>query len=216
MIVSPLWLVKLLSGFKDDTIAGVGSTNLTYPNENELTQYSDYRELARRPFRDKTGEILNVLTGSACLRRDILIDVDGFNQRQSDSGVQFGGDDVDLTWKIRNKGYKFNHVEGAIAFHNHRSTLRGLIKQHIGYGEGTMFHCIDKERDPAELGIPNPTNVAVLLDLLHYSTREVPRRVINCYKDNLGVKKSLQYPLLDFTRRLCYDIGILKAKKFKK
>lgn len=205
-----------MSGFKDQNIAGVGSTNLTYPDSNPLTQYSDYRELARKAFRDETGEILNLLTGTAVLRKDVLEEVGGFNVRQSAAGVPFGGDDVDLTWKIRNEGYQFRHVEGAIAFHNHRNSLRGLVKQHIGYGEGTMFHCIDSGRNPAELGIPEPTIRAVAADLLNYAVTEVPKRMWEMYQNHMGLKKTLQYPLLDITRRICYDIGILHSRKLLK
>lgn len=216
MEVSPVWLIRLLSGFRDEKVAGVGSTNLTYPDIHYLTRYSDYRELLRRPFRDATGEILNVATGSACIRKDILIEVGGFNRRQSAQGVFFGGDDVDVTYAIRNLGYLFTHAEDAYAFHNHRNSLRSFIRQHIGYGEGTMFHCIDNQRDPAELGIPNPTYQDVAKDLLRYLVLEVPKRVVNGYRDNLGVGRSVTYPLLDFSRRFFYDMGILKAKRFMK
>lgn len=216
MVVSPLWLTHLMSGFKDQNVAGVGSTNLTYPYNNPLTHYSDYRELARKAFRDETGEILNVLTGSAVFKKDVLIEVGGFNARQSESGVPFGGDDVDLTWRIRNQGYQFRHVDGAITFHNHRSSLRGLIKQHIGYGEGTMFHCIDSGRSPAELSIPESTVLAVTKDLLHYASIEVPKRIVEVYGNQMGVRKSVEYPLLDLTRRACYDIGILRSRRFLK
>lgn len=216
MEASPLWLVRLLSGFRDERIAGVGSTNLTIPDTHYLTKYSDYRELIRRPFRDEMGEILNVITGSACIRKDILIEAGGFNRRQSEQGVPFGGDDVDLTYAIRNLGYLFNYSDNAYAFHNHRRSLRSFVNQHLGYGEGTMFHCIDTGRDPSDLGIPEPTYQAVALDLARYLATEVPKRMVSCYGDNLGIQKSLIYPLLDFSRRLFYDIGILKARRFVK
>jgi GT2 family glycosyltransferase/trans-aconitate methyltransferase len=213
MVVSPLWLIQLMSGFVNENIAGVGSTVLTYPDEYYLTKYSDYRELIRRPFKDSTGEILNVLTGSACIRKTVLQEIGGFNQKQSDEGIAFGGDDVDITWAIRNQGYKLNHVEDAITFHNHRNNIKSLIKQHIGYGEGTTFHCVYRNRDPKTLGIPEAKYTAVVADLAHYLILEVPKRIKNCYKDNLGFKNSIKYPVLDFTRRLFYDVGILKARK---
>ncbi len=216
MLISPLWLVQLMSGFQNENIVGVGSTNLTYPDGNYLTQYSDYRELVRRPFKDKTGEILNLLTGSVCMRKSVLNEIGGFNQKQSDEGIVFGGDDVDITWMIRNKGYKLNYVEDAITFHNHRNNIKSFIKQHIGYGEGTTFHCLYRGRDPKTLGIPEAKYTAVAKDLGHYLMLEVPKRIINCYKDNLGIKNTLKYPILDFTRRFFYDVGILKARKFIK
>lgn len=119
-------------------------------------------------------------------------------------------------WKIRNSGYLLKHVEGAVAFHNHRSTLKALAKQHIGYGEGTMFHCIDTGRDPEELGIPEPTYSSVSKDIFSYVSEEIPKRFWEVYRNHMGLKKALQYPLLDLTRRVCYDIGILRARKFIK
>jgi len=214
MVVSPLWLVQLMSGFKNDQIAGVGSTNLIYPDKNNLTQYIDYRELARKPFRDEIEEVLNVLTGSACFRKDILKEVGGFSNAQSESGVMFGGDDVDLTWKIRNAGYLLRHIEEAIAFHNHRGDIKALIKQHIGYGEGTMFHCIDTGRDPKELAIPNPTYASVVKDTLHYLLLEVPKRMKEVYKNHLGLKRAIQYSFLDLIRKSSYNFGVLKARRF--
>ncbi|MBI3984761.1 MAG: glycosyltransferase [Candidatus Levybacteria bacterium] len=215
MVTSPFWLINLVAGFKNERIAGVGSTNLTYPDNNPISEYADYRELARRAFKDESGEILNVLTGSACIRRDVLLQVGGFNMRQSELGVGFGGDDVDLTWRIRNAGYSLNHVNEAVCFHNHRADLGSLIKQHVGYGEGTMFHCLDTQRDPESLGIPSPDYISVAKDLLAYTYLEVPKRMIRSYKDGLGLIRSLQYPLLDLLRRGSYDVGILKAKRFK-
>lgn len=213
MIVSPLWVTQLMSGFVNGNIAGVGSTTLTYPDEYSLTKYSDYRELIRRPFKDKTGEILNLLTGSACIRKSVLNEIGGFNQKQSDEGIVFGGDDVDITWMIRDRGYKLNHVEDAITFHNHRNNLKSFIKQHIGYGEGTTFHCVYRGRNPKTLGIPEAKYTAVVKDLGYYLILEVPKRIRDCYRDNLGIKNALKYPILDFTRRFFYDVGILKARK---
>lgn len=216
MFVSPLWISQLMSGFTNDNIAGVGSTVLTYPDEFYLTKYSDYRELVRRPFRDSTGEILNLLTGSACIKKSVLEKIGGFNQKQSDKGITFGGDDVDITWMIRNEGYQLNYVEDAITFHNHRNNFKSFVKQHIGYGVGTTFHCTYRARDPKTLGIPEAKYTAVIKDLARYSTFEVPKRIKNCYQDNLGLKNSLKYPALDFIRRFFYDVGILKARKYIK
>lgn len=214
MVASPLWLVNLLSGFKNDRIAGIGSTNFVYPDTHYLTDYADYRELMRQPFKDKMGEVLNVLTGSACLRKDVLEEVGGFNVRQSEDGVLFGGDDVDLTWNIRNAGYSLGHVEAAVTYFNPRGTFRDLVKQHIGYGEGTMYHVLDTGREAKELGIPEATYPAVAKDLLAYAAKEVPARVVDVYQAK-GAKDAAVYPFLDITRRASYDVGILKARKFK-
>lgn len=214
VLPSPLWLLNVMSGFTKESIAGVGSTLYTQPLNHYLADYTDYRELERQPFTDKTGQILNVLTGNACIRKRVLEEIGGFNEAQSHVGIPFGGDDVDLTWKIREQGYGLGYADSAIVFHKSRTAMRSLIRQHVGYGAGTMFHCLTTNRLPSELGIPEPTILACLKDVLSYAVLEVPTRALRCYRDNLGLKKALLYPSLDLIRRASYVWGILKTRPF--
>lgn len=214
VLPSPLWLLHVMSGFTKQSVAGVGSTVYTQPMNHYLADYTDYRELERQPFVDKTGQILNVLTGNVCFRKNALEEIGGFNESQSDAGIPVGGDDVDLTWKIRERGYSLGYADSASVFHHSRTSIRSLMKQHVGYGAGTMFHCLTANRPPSELGIPNPTIEACLKDILSYAMFEVPKRFVQCYGDNLGLKKSITYPLLDLIRKASYVWGILKTRPF--
>lgn len=79
-----------------------------------------------------------------------------------------------------------------------------------------MFHCIYTGRNPNELAIPNPTYISVTKDTLRYLLLEVPKRIKEVYKNHLGLKRAIQYPLLDLIRKTSYNLGILKARKFLK
>lgn len=209
--VSPLWLVQLMSGFKDEYVAGVGSTNLAYPNSSTLQQYIDYREIESKFSRDETGQILHILTGAAIIRKDILEEIGGFRIQQTTSEAQFG--DIDLGRRIRNNGYQFKHIDSAITFSNHKNSLRNIIKRNIENGEDALFHCVDLGIKPSDQSIPDPKLSSVATDILYFVSRDMPKQAREVYRNHLGLKKALQYPLLDLLSRVCYNIGVLRGSK---
>ena len=51
------------------------------------------------------------------------------------------GDDVDFSWRMRDRGLELAYAPGAIAIHKRRATIRGYLHQQRGYGraEGLLF-----------------------------------------------------------------------------
>ena len=45
------------------------------------------------------------------------------------------GDDVDFCWRLRDHGYRLGFVPTAFVWHHRRPSLRGYLKQQIGYGK---------------------------------------------------------------------------------
>ena len=45
------------------------------------------------------------------------------------------GDDVDLCWRLQNKGYKIGFSPAAVVWHFRRNTIRDYLKQQRGYGK---------------------------------------------------------------------------------
>jgi len=45
------------------------------------------------------------------------------------------GDDVDIIWRLQNAGHRIGFSTGAFVWHHRRPTMRGYVKQQIGYGE---------------------------------------------------------------------------------
>jgi O-antigen biosynthesis protein len=56
--------------------------------------------------------------------------IDGF-----DPIFRAAGDDVDLCWRLQNKGYKIGFSPAAVVWHFRRNTLRDYLKQQRGYGK---------------------------------------------------------------------------------
>ena len=63
-------------------------------------------------------------------RREALQAIDGF-----DPIFRAAGDDVDLCWRLQNKGFKIGFSPAAVVWHFRRNTIRDYLKQQRGYGK---------------------------------------------------------------------------------
>ncbi|QJE96473.1 glycosyltransferase [Luteolibacter luteus] len=64
------------------------------------------------------------------VRRAAYFDIGGF-----DPQFRTAGDDVDFCWRLRDKGYRLGFSPTAFVWHHRRPSLRGYLKQQIGYGK---------------------------------------------------------------------------------
>lgn len=64
------------------------------------------------------------------VRRTAYFDIGGF-----DPIFRTAGDDVDFCWRLRDKGYRLGFAPTAFVWHHRRPSLRGYLKQQIGYGK---------------------------------------------------------------------------------
>ncbi|MGH7878870.1 MAG: glycosyltransferase, partial [Candidatus Binataceae bacterium] len=52
-----------------------------------------------------------------------------------DESFTAAGDDVDFSWRLRERGLQIAHAPAAIVIHRRRSTLGAYLRQQIGYGQ---------------------------------------------------------------------------------
>jgi len=64
------------------------------------------------------------------VRRAAYFDIGGF-----DPIFTTAGDDVDFCWRLREKGYRLGFAPTAFVWHHRRPSLRGYLRQQIGYGK---------------------------------------------------------------------------------
>ena len=64
------------------------------------------------------------------VRRDALQEIGGF-----DPMFRVAGDDVDLCWRLRDRGWKLGFNPAAVVWHRRRDSLRAYWRQQRGYGE---------------------------------------------------------------------------------
>ncbi len=125
----PDWPYYLALGFDGPTIAGVGG-----PNVPPRTDSASAHQVARAP-----GGPLHVLLSddraehvpgcNMAFWRDRLVELGGF-----DPVYTAAGDDVDLCWRVLDRGWEISFHPAALVWHHRRPGLRPYLRQQRGYG----------------------------------------------------------------------------------
>lgn len=126
---SPEWPYYLALGFETRSVGGVGG-----PNVPPVTDPLGAQRVARAP-----GGPLHVLIAddraehipgcNMAFRSDVLTGVGGF-----DPVFTAAGDDVDLCWRILDRGWEIGFHPAALVWHHRRAGLRPYLRQQRGYG----------------------------------------------------------------------------------
>ncbi|HKY09376.1 MAG TPA: glycosyltransferase, partial [Candidatus Binatia bacterium] len=129
-MADPDWLTHLVARFQSSEFAAVGGPNLTPPDDSFVASC-----VAVSPGAPThvllDDEVAEHIPGcNMAFRREALETIDGF-----DPIFRAAGDDVDLCWRLQNKGYKIGFSAAAVVWHFRRNTIRDYIKQQRGYGK---------------------------------------------------------------------------------
>ncbi|HEU5082783.1 MAG TPA: glycosyltransferase [Acidimicrobiales bacterium] len=126
---TPEWPYLLALGFDGPTIGGVGGPNVPPPADGIGAQ-----RVAHAP-----GGPVHVLTAddraehipgcNMAFWKVVLEEVGGF-----DPVYDAAGDDVDLCWKVLDRGWDIGFHPAAMVWHHRRTGLRPYLRQQRGYG----------------------------------------------------------------------------------
>lgn len=125
----PDWLKYLAAAFAGDGFVGAGGPNLAPPGLGRTAECFD----------NAPGGPVHVLLSDreaehipgcnmAFLRKDLAA-IGGF-----DGALRVAGDDVDICWRLQDRGGHLGFAPGAMVWHHRRTTLRSYWKQQRGYG----------------------------------------------------------------------------------
>ena len=67
-------------------------------------------------------------------RKWALEEIGGFDPTYTKAG-----DDVDVCWRLQDRGWALGFSPSALVWHHHRNSVRAYWKQQVGYGEGESF-----------------------------------------------------------------------------
>jgi hypothetical protein len=67
---------------------------------------------------------------NSLFRRDALLAIDGFDPR-----FRVAGDDVDVCWRLQDRGGTIAFAPAAVVLHHRRGSLMGYLRQQRGYGQ---------------------------------------------------------------------------------
>ncbi len=129
-MADPDWLTYLVARFQSSTFAAVGGPNLSPPDDSLVPSC-----VAVSPGAPThvllDDEVAEHIPGcNMAFRREALEATAGF-----DPVFRAAGDDVDLCWRLQNKGYKIGFSPAAVVWHFRRNTVRDYLKQQRGYGK---------------------------------------------------------------------------------
>ena len=125
----PDWLTYLAATFLRTGYAGVGGPNIAPPGDGPIAEC-----VARAPggpvhvlVTDREAE--HIPGCNMGFRKSCLEAIDGF-----DPQFRTAGDDVDVCWRLQERGWTLGFHPAAMVWHHRRNSLRTYWRQQIGYG----------------------------------------------------------------------------------
>jgi glycosyltransferase involved in cell wall biosynthesis len=126
----PHWLRYLALEYLRSVVVGVGGPNLPPPGDGSIADC-----VANSPggpvhvlLTDRVAE--HIPGCNMSFRRSALVAVGGF-----DPVYRAAGDDVDLCWRLQEKGGVIGFAPAAVVWHHRRNSVRTYWKQQRGYGK---------------------------------------------------------------------------------
>jgi cellulose synthase/poly-beta-1,6-N-acetylglucosamine synthase-like glycosyltransferase len=126
----PHWLTYLANTFMTTNHAGAGGPNLPPPGDGRIADC-----VAVAP-----GGPIHVLTSdreaehipgcNMAFRKAALEAVGGF-----DTTFRVAGDDVDICWRLQQRGWTLGFNPAAVVWHHRRNSIRTYLRQQWGYGK---------------------------------------------------------------------------------
>ena len=125
----PDWLSYLAATYSEFQVAGVGGPNLVPPEDNWVAKcvYRSPGGPTQVMLNDQVAE--HVPGCNMSFRKEALEDIGGF-----DPIFTAAADDVDICWRLIEKGYQIGFSPSAVVWHHRRPSVRGYWRQQVGYG----------------------------------------------------------------------------------
>jgi len=128
-VPDPNWLHYLAAAFRRTNHAAIGGPNIAPPQQNIVADCVDKAPGCATHVL-LTDEVAEHIPGcNMAVRKNCLEAVGGF-----DAVFRSAGDDVDLCWRLQQKGWTLGFCPGAMVWHHRRHTVLGYLKQQRGYG----------------------------------------------------------------------------------
>ncbi len=125
----PRWLTYLAAAFMGTSDAGVGGPNLAPPGDGPIADC-----VANTPggpvhvlLSDREAE--HIPGCNMAFRRAALEAIGGFDEQ-----FRIAGDDVDVCWRLRHRGWTLAFSPSAVVWHHRRNSAWRFWKQQLSYG----------------------------------------------------------------------------------
>jgi GT2 family glycosyltransferase len=126
----PDWLSYLAATFMESDFAGVGGPNLVPPEDRWLAKcvYRSPGGPTQVMLDDESAE--HIPGCNMAFRKRALDEIGGF-----DPVFKKAADDVDICWRLLDRGYRIGFSPSAVVWHHRRPSVKAYWRQQVGYGE---------------------------------------------------------------------------------
>jgi glycosyltransferase involved in cell wall biosynthesis len=125
----PHWLQYLAHAFRTTDFAGIAGPNIAFPDDNFIALCVDHSPGNPTHVLLTDREAEHLPGCNMAFRRTCLEAIGGF-----DGLFRIAGDDVDLCWRLQQRGWKLGFHAGAMVWHHRRNTIRAYWRQQFNYG----------------------------------------------------------------------------------
>ncbi len=124
------WLQYLVATLLSGGHAGVGGPNILPENDGLIAECVANAPGGPIHVLISDGEAEHIPGCNMAFRKSLLEDVGGF-----DPQFRAAGDDVDLCWRLQERGWTLGFSPGALVWHHRRSSVLAYWRQQKGYGK---------------------------------------------------------------------------------
>lgn len=193
-VASSNWLEEMIGGFDDFNVAGVGGRIKTIATKSIISEYCSYIGVMEKPIMQ--ADTVKYLVGAnSSFRKEHLNAAGWFNE-----AIPLGGEDLDISFRLEQAGYKLKFNPEAVIYHLHRQTLKELLATFFKYGKGSAIFYLQGSKKKSTIFF------MYLKSLFPYS-----RLPINFWKNyffqKIGFKKSLIFSILSLLKDISNSMG---------
>jgi glycosyltransferase involved in cell wall biosynthesis len=125
----PHWLQYIANAFRTTDFVGVGGPNLPPPGDGAIAEC-----VAQAPGGPAHVLLSDVVAEhipgcNMAFRVSALREIGGFDPR-----FRSAGDDVDVCWRLQDRGWTLGFSPAALVWHHRRNSVRAYWRQQFGYG----------------------------------------------------------------------------------
>jgi O-antigen biosynthesis protein len=130
----PHWLQYLANMFMNTKHVGIGGPNIAPTGDGPIAECVAHSPGNPVHILLSDTEAEHIPGCNMAFRKAALEAIDGF-----DPQFRIAGDDVDVCWRLQQKGRTLGYSPGAMVWHHRRNSIRAYWKQQHNYGKAESF-----------------------------------------------------------------------------
>ncbi|MBK5276043.1 MAG: mycofactocin biosynthesis glycosyltransferase MftF [Desulfuromonadales bacterium] len=157
------WLNELIPAFNNPAMAAVGGQVDGMCTESVVDRYESIMSSLSLGSHERTGsggnDTFYLPSCNLLVRRNVFRSAGGFKDEMH------VGEDVDLTWRLRDKGWTISYLPSGNVLHEHRSSIRSFMSRRFDYGTSEGMLQLLHPRRRKQMVIPPVLAIVLMLCL---------------------------------------------------